>query len=230
MKLRCEVSPSPHAVAALLSKRYGDCDHYNRANPLSELLFIICSLQTNEPLYRRTFAALRSEFRTFESLALAPERTIARVIAPGGLARQKAHKIKRILDAIVKRFGKPTLAPLRKMPETECEDFLLALPGVGKKTARCVMMYSFGHAVFPVDVHCWRISQRLGWIRATRPDETCSSADMDRLQSIIPRRIRRSLHVNFVSLGRSVCTAKSPRCDDCALALLCTMRGTGDRR
>lgn len=218
-------SESPETVAALLSRQYGDWQHYNRANPLEELLFILCSLQTNEGLYRETFAALHRKFPSFRSLANAPEREIARAIAPGGLAKQKAHKIKKLLAAIERRFGRPTLAPLRHISDAEREDFLLSLPGVGKKTARCVMMYSLGSKVFPVDVHCWRICQRLGWVRATRPDKSCSPADMDRLQARIPPELRPSLHANMISLGRSVCTAKNPRCGECPIVECCKRRG-----
>ncbi|MDP1593275.1 MAG: hypothetical protein Q8L80_03420 [Gallionella sp.] len=73
--------------------------------------------------------------------------------------------IRNLLDAVVARFGEPNLELLRSMSDQEAEDFLLALPGVGKKIARCVLMYSLGQQVFPVDTHCWRIARRLGWVR-----------------------------------------------------------------
>jgi endonuclease III len=212
-------------VARLLSHRYHDFDHDNRKNPLDELLFIICSRKTNEPNYASTYRALRRKFPRFESLAMAPRKEIAKVIAPGGLSNQKSIAISGIMDALTASFGKVTLSPLRSMSDEQCERFLISLPWVGKKTARCVMMYSLGRKVFPVDTHCWRVSRRLDWIRKTQPDGNCSSRDMDRLQTRIPPFLRYSLHVNMVSLGRQVCTVHNPKCHRCPTCELCAKVG-----
>lgn len=221
--MRCDVALTSRirSVSKALSSHYDDWRHYNRNNPLEELLFIICSIQTNEDLYRATFARLRRAFPSFEDLANAEEWQIANHLALGGLAKQKAKAIKGILKSLVATFGRPTLSPLRTWPEHEQERFLLSLPGVGKKTARCVAMYSFGAEVFPVDTHCWRIARRLGWVRATRPDKSCSPKDMDRLQRKIPHELRCSLHVNLVSLGREYCTTAGPQCDSCPIRSYC---------
>lgn len=188
-------------VARILRKRYDDFGHYNRKNPLEELLFILCSVQTQESNYRKTFLALRRAFPRFEDLGNASPREIARPLKPGGLSPTKSKAIRRICGCIQARFGKVTLAPLRRMSDAECEAFLTSLPGVGLKVARCVMMYTLGRQVFPVDTHCWRISWRLGWIRATSRDGVCSRREMDRLQEKIPVELRHSLHVNLISLG-----------------------------
>lgn len=209
------------AVAAALRKRYRDHSHYNRRNPLEELLYILCSTKTQETSYRGTYAALRQEFPTFTKLAEAPAEYIAKPLVPGGLYRQKSRAIRRICDAILGRFGQLTLAPLRGMDDASCEGFLTSLPGVGKKVARCVMMYSLDRKVFPVDTHCWRVARRLGWVRPTQKDKHCAPRDMDRLQAKIPPSLRFSLHVNFVSLGREFCIAGHPRCAGCPLDRLC---------
>lgn len=218
-------APQVKPVAARLSDRYGDFAHFNRTNPLEELLFILCSIQTNEALYRRTYRSLRRRFPRFSDFAMADESEIAGAIAEGGLSKQKARKIKSIIRAVAERFGRPSLAALKVMTDSEREEVLLALPGVGKKTARCVMMYSLGSPVFPVDVHCWRICQRLGWVRPTRRDKSCSPRDMDRLQAKIPPNLRFSLHVNMVSLGRDICTAGTPDCDSCPIRSYCKRSG-----
>jgi endonuclease III len=111
------------------------------------------------------------------------------------------------------------------MSDEEAEAFLLSLPGVGKKVARCVLMYSLGRQVFPVDTHCWRIAQRLGWVRPTQKDKHCAPRDMDRLQSKIPPELRHSLHVNMISLGREICAPTSPRCDECPISAWCPKIG-----
>jgi endonuclease III len=191
-------SPSPlriHRTASLLTARYADFEHYNRHNPLEELLFIICSVQTQESGYRKTFKVLRRKFPRLEVMARATAAEIAKPLKPGGLYRNKSRQIKQILRRLIEEFGRPTLSPLSKMSDPGCEAFLTSLPGVGLKVARCVMMYSFRREVFPVDTHCWRISRRLGWIRQTRPG-ICTRKDMSRLQDKIPPALRLSLHVN----------------------------------
>jgi endonuclease III len=212
-------------VSSALKTRYHDFNHYNLKNPLDELLFIICSTKTIEASYRSTYRSLKEMFPTHFHIAEAPAEYIARPIVSGGLSNQKAKAIRELLDVIVAKFGGPTLKPLRKMGDEEAEDFLLSLPGVGKKVARCVMMYSLGRQVFPVDTHCWRIARRLGWVRPTQKDRHCAPRDMDRLQSKIPPELRYSLHVNMISLGREICTPTSPRCDDCPISAWCPKIG-----
>jgi endonuclease-3 len=199
-------------VAAILKHRYRDFNHYNLKDPLDELLFIMCSTKTAETSYRSTFRALKETFPTHLRIAEAPAEYIARPIASGGLSNQKAKAIRNFLDIIVAQFGEPSL---------KAEGFLLSLPGVGKKTARCVLMYSLGRQVFPVDTHCWRIARRLGWVRATQKDKHCAPRDMDRLQSRIPPELRYSLHVNMISLGREICVPAAPRCDECPISAWC---------
>jgi len=226
--IRC--AKDVRTVARRLSARYGDFTHFNRKNPLEELLFILCSIQTNEALYRSTYRSLRLAFPRLELLSAASVRDIAKAIELGGLANQKARMIKVLLTQVIDQFGRPSLATLKKMGDDECEQFLTSLHGVGKKTARCVMMYSLGRAVFPVDTHCWRICRRLAWVRPTRPDRSCSPKDMDRLQSKIPGDARFSLHVNMVSLGRDVCTSGVPSCDPCVIRSYCRRIGVKLRR
>jgi len=168
-------------VARILRVRYKDFEHYNRRNPLEELLFILCSVQTQESNYRQTFTALRRRFPRMKMLAGATARQIAVPLRPGGLSGNKSKQIRKIFQRLSEEFGRPTLAPLAHLGDAECEAFLTSLPGVGLKVARCVLMYSFRREVFPVDTHCWRISRRLGWIRQTRL-WICTRKDMGRLQ------------------------------------------------
>jgi endonuclease III len=212
-------------VAAALKKRYRDFNHHNLKNPLDELLFIICSTKTGEASYRSTYRSLKETFPTHYQIAEAPAEYIARPIVSGGLSNLKAKAIRDLLDVIMEKFGEPTLKPLRKISDEDAEAFLLTLPGVGKKVARCVLMYSLGRQVFPVDTHCWRIARRLGWVRPTQKDKHCAPRDMDRLQSRIPPELRYSLHVNMISLGREICTPTVPRCDECPITAFCPKIG-----
>jgi endonuclease III len=215
-------------VAVALKCRYADFNHYNLKDPLDELLFIICSTKTDEANYRASFEALKAAFPTPNQLAQATAVYIAKPIAVGGLSNRKSKAIRSLLDAIVENFGVLTLEPLREMSDRDAEDFLTALPNVGKKVARCVMMYAFNRKVFPVDTHCWRIARRLGWVRPTQKNRRCAPRDMDRLQSKIPPELRYSLHVNMISLGREICTATAPRCEDCPIAAWCPRIGVNN--
>jgi endonuclease III len=219
------VSPSAETrtcvktVSRILNERHGATPLYNVRNPLWELLFIVCSTLTQETNYRATYRSLRETFPTLDSLASADEQAIQRAIARGGLSHRKARGIRAIMDRITTEFGRPSLAPLARWDDQECESFLTSLPLVGRKTARCVMLFSLDRAVFPVDTHCWRISRRLGWTSSTRAAPT--DRDMDELQDWIPAELRRQLHVALIGFGRATCRADRPRCGECPIRACC---------
>jgi endonuclease-3 len=107
------------------------------------------------------------------------------------------------------------------MPAQEAEDFLLALPGVGVKIARCFLMFGLHTNVFAVDTHIWRISQRLGWI-AGQGGKAPTRKGVDAIQSLVPMDDAVSLHVNMIFLGRDFCTAHETKCTPCPLRPICT--------
>jgi len=212
-------------VALKLKKEYKDFAHHNKKNPLDELFFILCSVKRSEKVYVEAFKSLKRNFPTYKLLAASSTKKISRTISWGGLQNQKAAIAKEIIKRLIENFGKPTLAPLKKMADGECEGYLTSLPGVGKKVARCVMLYSLDRQVFPVDAHCWRLSHRLGWNRAGGKSERCSNIAMDYLEGLIPPDLRFSLHVNMVSHGRKICTANKPNCSKCVIAIYCEKLG-----
>lgn len=213
------------AIALKLKSKYNDFDHHNKKKPLDELFFILCSVKRSEQVYLRAYKSLKQAFPTYNQINRASVKKLSSQICWGGMQNQKSRSLKTLVTALTENFGRPTLAPLHKMTEVECEKFLCSLPGVGKKVARCVMMYSLNKRVFPVDTHCWRISKRLGWLKSEGNRKFCSSRDMDFLQEIIPPRLRLSLHVNMVSLGRDSCKAQSPRCGSCVITSYCPKVG-----
>ena len=217
--------PKIKKVALELKKEYKDFAHHNKKNPLDELFFILCSVKRSESVYLEAFKSLKRNFPRYEILATASAHRISRVVAWGGLQNQKAAAAKEIITLLIENFGRPTLAPLKKMTDTECEGFLTGLPGIGKKVARCVMLYSLNRHVFPVDAHCWRISSRLGWNGNRVSSNYISNAAMDHLQDLIPPSLRFTLHVNMVSHGRKICTARSPKCFKCVISSSCQKIG-----
>ncbi len=214
-------SPKIKEVARVLRKEYGDFAHHNKKNPLDELFFILCSVKRSEKVYLEAFKSLKRNFPRYELIATSSVKKISSAVYWGGLQNQKAAAAKEIIKRLIENFGRPTLAPLKRMTDEECERFLTGLPGVGKKVARCVMLYSLDRQVFPVDAHCWRIARRLSWNSAGRGSGNCNNTSMDQLQTLVPPELRFSLHVNMVSHGRKICTASKPKCSECVITAFC---------
>ncbi len=205
---------------------YGTSRHNNKTNPLDELLFIILSAQTESYSYLDTYKVLKRRFPTGEALLAAHKSSIAATIKAGGLSRKKANQIKQSLRKIADDVGRPSLSFLRQLPDDQVEAYLVSLPGIGVKSARCIMMYSLGRQVFPVDTHVWKISRRLG---LTPPIAKPTPAMEKDLETMIPPDIRFSLHVNMVSHGRETCTTYWPKCGQCVLANICPSAGEPDK-
>lgn len=182
----------------------------------------MCSVKRSERVYLKAFKSLKRAYPTYEQLRQASVKELSARVSWGGLQNLKSRLVNKILATITEKFRKPTLAPLRNMPEDECEKFLCSLPGVGKKVARCVMLYSLNKEVFPVDTNCWRISKRLGLVNFSSGKNSCTAKDMDMIQQVIPPKIRLPLHVNMLSLGRDVCIARQPKCNSCVIAVYCS--------
>lgn len=217
--------PEVFWVAKILAAQYKNPRHFNKDNPFWELLFIICSIRTGEHQYIASFSRLRKAFPQPTDLLSASHEQIASLIGEAGLSFQKADCILGCVKEIQHRFGSVTLAPLARMPDNECEEYLTSFPRVGLKAARCVMMYSLDRKVFPVDSHCWRICRRMGWVRNTTSDGQPREREMNRLQNKIPPSIRYSLHVNLVAFGREICTARNPNCVSCPIQKACNKVG-----
>jgi len=217
-KLKQEYFPNVWEIARTLVKVYGRPTLGNKRIPFDELLFIVLSSKTPPDRYNLTYRVLKEKYPVADDLAHVKPASIARTIAFGGLAEKKARQISTIAKMVLRKFGRVTLNPLRQTNNQEAEAFLDALPGIGKKTARCILMYSFDRPVFPVDAHCFRISKRLGWIPQ---NGNLTNRIADELQRGIPPSFRRDLHVGMILLGREYCQAQNPYCSECPLLSLC---------
>ena len=211
------------AIDRTLRNLYGNVSHIsaplgNKPNPLDELVYIQLSVRTPEREYETIYRALRRLVggKWERLLSVESERAVA-VLQRGGMARMKVQRLTDSFRMLQSHFGRVTLAPLRRMANTEAEVLLLQLPGVGKKVARCILLYSLGRDVFPVDSHCFRVLERLGWA----PQGLTYRRAHDPLQSLIPKPVRRSLHVNLIRHGRTICTPHNPHCSGCALLRCC---------
>jgi len=208
----------------LLSQRYGNPRHGNRSNPLDELVYIILSTRTGEAVFCGIYRKLKKEFPSWDDVRGRSVAEFHRILAPGGLSSLKAYQLLAIFSALRAEFGRATLAPLRAMPDGEAEGFLTSLPGVGKKVAKCVLMYSLGRQVLPVDVHTHRVAVRLGLAAKRRPDTS-----QDLIEAQVPPELRYGFHVNAVAHGRAVCLPSKPMCGACVLRECCPYPKNGKR-
>jgi endonuclease-3 len=189
----------------------------NKLDPLDELIYITITLLTHEKNVRRAFDGLKTRFPTWHDVLDADIPAIVETLKVAGLANQKAPRIKEILQKIKEYDPEITLSFLEGWTDEDIERFLTSLKGVGKKSARCVMMYSLGREVLPVDTHVYRVSRRLGLLE---PEITYDKA-MDKMHEIIPPEFRYDLHVNMLIHGREICIAPIPKCPQCRLNNVC---------
>jgi len=200
----------------LLAQRYRNPRHGNKRDPLDELVYIILSTKTGEAVFRGIYRDLEKAFPSWDDVHGRRIGEFHRILAPGGLSSLKAYQLLGIFSALRREFGRVTLAPLRAMPDDEAERFLTSLPGVGKKVAKCVLMYSLERQVLPVDVHTHRVAMRLGLAAKLRPDTS-----QDLIEAQVPAPLRYGFHVNAVAHGRAVCLPRKPMCGACVLRECC---------
>jgi endonuclease III len=183
--------------------------------PIDELILTVLSQNTNDRNRDVAYDRLRERFPSWDSVRDAPVAEIEDAIRPGGLAPTKAVRIKQILEAI----GDDDLSRLAEAPLGEARDYLTDLPGVGRKTAACVLLFAFGRADVPVDTHVYRVGSRLGlWREKASFDE--AHDEMLRLVSDDGQEAYET-HVLLIRHGRRTCSARSPDCPDCPLRRTC---------
>ena len=181
--------------------------------PVDELILTVLSQNTNDRNRDVAWGRLRERFPSWPAVRDAPVAEIENAIRPGGLAPTKALRIKRILEAL----GEDDLCWLEDAPLEEARDYLCELPGVGRKTAACVLLFSFGRPEVPVDTHVYRVASRLGLIR---PRASFDEAHDEMLRLVDPDDAY-EVHVLLIRHGRRTCIARAPRCPECPLKRMC---------
>ncbi len=213
------------SCSRILAQRYGNPRHGNKRDPLDELVYIILSTRTNESVFRAIYQDLKRAFPSWNDIDGRRVGAFHRILAPGGLSALKAYHLLGIFSALRREFGRATLAPLKAMADEDAERFLTTLPGVGKKVAKCVLMYSLDRQVLPVDVHTHRVAVRLGLKAKRRPDTS-----QDLIEAQVPPHLRYGFHVNAIAHGRAVCLPRKPMCESCVLRQYCPYPKSRRRR
>lgn len=205
-------------IDRILEARYGPIRRPNRRrDPLAMLVRTILSQHTSDTNSDRAFDRLRARFPSWEAVRDAPLRALIGAIRPAGLAAGKAPRIRNVLRRIAAERGVLSLAFLRRWPVERARAWLLALHGVGPKTAAIVLVFGLGKPAFPVDTHVHRVGRRLGLI-----PERMSAEDAHPWMEAIVRPARRGpFHLLLIRHGRATCRARRPRCPVCPVRALC---------
>jgi endonuclease III len=210
-------------IVGILDEAYGRPVLSPRYPPVDELIYTVLSQNTSDVNTDRTFAALKARYPGWSEARDAPVQEIEQTIAMGGLAHTKAPRIKQILGAISERTGEPDLSELVSMTDAEAEAYLTSMPGIGPKTAACVLLFALERPVMPVDTHVHRVARRLGIIEE-RVTAVQAHPILTELAGPDPEDIY-ATHVDFVRHGRRICHARRPNCDVCPVAPLCPSAG-----
>jgi endonuclease III len=219
------MTPDPARIASVqrrLRASQGPFVAKPRLPVIDEVVATVLSQHTSDINSERAFAQLKAAFPDWEQVLAAPPAAVADAIRSGGIADQKARRIQQILAAIQAREGRLDLSRLHDLDDAAIEEYLTSLPGVGPKTAACVLVFSMGRAAFPIDTHVHRVAIRLGWI----PAKTTATQAYRILAPAVPPEIRYDLHLALITHGRTVCQAQRPRCDACILRDDCAYRAT----
>ena len=204
-------------INSLLAIQHGTRPWHQHHDPLSELIAIILSQNTSDANSGRAFESLIETFENWGAVAEANVEDIEHAIRSGGLARIKAARIKDILQTILKERGSLDLSFLDTIPLEEAKEWLRKLPGVGPKTVGCVLLFSLGKPVFPVDTHVFRVSKRLGLIANGASTEQAHVI----LGSMVPPEDVYQFHMNMVEHGRHICKSQRPKCPESFAARRC---------
>jgi endonuclease III len=200
------------AIRDRLRSEYGRPLPRPHRAPIDELVLTVLSQNTNDRNRDVAYARLRERFESWDEVREAPVEEVEEAIRPGGLAPTKAVRIQRILQAL-----DDGLDWLEEVPVEEARAYLEGLPGVGRKTAACVLLFSFGKPEIPVDTHVYRVGSRLGLFR---PGASFDEAHDELLRLADPEDAY-EIHVLLIRHGRRTCTARAPRCAECPLRRMC---------
>ncbi len=206
----------------LMAQEYGPFPSERRLPPTEEMVFTILSQHTSDINSGRAFARLMERYGSMEAVARGDISDIEKAIAPGGLAKVKAPRIKEVLDKVLElNGGSLDLSFLREMPLAEAKAWLRQLPGIGPKSAGIVLNFSLGMPAMAIDTHIYRVCQRL------RAIDSKTNADKahDVMEAKVPPEEVFNFHVAFINHGRRVCRAQRPLCDECVVGEMCPSRG-----
>jgi endonuclease III len=205
------------AIRDRLRDVYGVPDWPPHGQPLDELVLTVLSQSTNDRNRDVAYERLRDRFESWAEVRDAPVEEVEEAIRPGGISKVKSRRIQEILRALPEDLD---LSFLETEPLDQARADLCALPGVGRKTAACVLLFAYGRRDVPVDTHVGRVATRLALLRPGAGAEE----QHDSMTALTPRGDELELHINLLRHGRRTCHARRPECRECALRRMCPSR------
>lgn len=209
-------------VVQELSRFYELEEKVWNVDPFRSLIGTILSQRTRDENTARASKALFEVYPDVRKLASSDIKKVEKLIRPSGFYRVKARLVREVAKDLLSSFD-------GKVPDN-IED-LLTLPGVGRKTANCLLVYGFNKRAIPVDTHVHRISNRLGWVSTRTPEET----EQELVRSL-PERYWLAVNDLLVTHGQQICRPIRPRCQDCPVNNICpkkistTGKGKGGKK
>ncbi len=211
------VALTPTRIIELLDGEYGTLPWRPAGDPIAELVLTLLSQNTSDSNSGRAFIRLLNEFPDYESLLDADVKKIEKAIQPGGLAPTKAPRMQEMLREVWNRRDSFDLTFLQDMPLDEARGWLRSLPGVGPKTAACVLLFALGMPALPVDTHVHRVAKRLGLV----PEKSTPEQASELLEPMLEPKQVYPFHIQLIKHGRRTCSARKPKCGECPLASWC---------
>jgi endonuclease-3 len=212
---------TPSELIRILGRRYGRTPQQPSNAPLTELVLTLLSQHTSDHNSGRAMHQLLERFPSWEAVIEAPPGAVEDAIRPGGLAPTKSRRLQALLGAVHERAPNWDLGMLRRMPLEQAKAWLTSLPGVGPKTAACVLLFALGRPALPVDTHVERVAKRLGLVPPRMPADRAHEV-LERM--LTPRQVY-AFHVDLIQHGRRTCHAQRPRCLECPLLPRCPRVG-----
>jgi endonuclease-3 len=200
----------------ILDDFYGTRQWRAGRDALDELVLTILSQNTTDRNSGRAFRELKRSYLSWQAVCDATESELAQVIRVAGLADRKAPRIQTVLQHLATDYGVFSLDFLAQMPPCDAQTWLTDHPGIGPKTAACVLLFAFGMPVVPVDTHIGRVAYRLGLVATQNPVKA-----QQLLEQLVPTERKYAFHMHFIQLGRLICHARSPQCSKCPLVKQC---------
>jgi len=200
-------------IIKILYKKY---DAYNRTtlnrmrrkpNAFRILISCLLSLRTKDQNTEKVSQQLFAVADTPEKIAKLPIKKLEKLIFSSGHYKKKARTLQHVSKVLIKDFNS-------KVPNSK--DELLSIKGIGPKTANIVLAFAFDKSVLPIDTHCHRIPNRLGWVKTKTAEKTEKE-----LEKILPKKYWKEFNAVFVLFGKEICQPVSPWCSKCPIEKLC---------
>ncbi|MPZ98209.1 MAG: endonuclease III [Dehalococcoidia bacterium] len=212
---------TPAEIIELLDEAYGRAPQQPSHAPVFELVLTLLSQHTSDHNSGHAMHRLIERFPTWHAILAASPAAIEDAIRPGGLAPTKSKRLLALLEEVKQHAPDFDLEFLRDLPLEDAKRWLTSLPGVGPKTAACVLLFSLERPALPVDTHVERVAKRLGFVPPKMPADKAHAV----LESMLEPEQVYAFHVDLIQHGRRTCYARKPRCGECVLETRCPKVG-----